>query len=283
MKEINKLEWRIIGADFNKNAPGRLLCDEFYNVGYDNFEALIQIGIRENFNKFDKVFTAASQFAHKGSAHFANFFGINYPTEASIDICLNKILYYKSFVENNIPIPKTLIVKNQDELQLKINEIDSEFFYLKSDFSKNPNYVYSFNKNDIPRNKIFWGKDRYLRNSYVLQPAIRGHPLRINIYGNRFNVFDFITNNKTNLYHNVINKFNIIKSLKMFLINLGIEDWLIKFDIIISENNYVVLDIGLDPPMRMKKFSKINKLNFEKFYIRQYLYKELIYPNIFDE
>ena len=41
--------------------------------------------------------------------------------------------------------------------------------------------------------------------------------------------------------------------------NQGLENWLVKFDIILAVNGYVVLDIGLDPPMRMLKYSKQKK------------------------
>ena len=60
-------------SDLNKNAPGKDVCDKFYNVGYDNLEGLIDVGLKENFTSADKVFTAASQFSHKGAAHFSSF------------------------------------------------------------------------------------------------------------------------------------------------------------------------------------------------------------------
>jgi len=119
LKEINRSEWKIIGTDLNNNAPGRFLCDEFYEIRYDDLNGLINIGINENFNKFDKVFTAASQFAQKGASHFSKFFGINFPSEETIDVCLNKSLFYKSFKESNISIPKTYFITNQDELNLE--------------------------------------------------------------------------------------------------------------------------------------------------------------------
>ena len=33
LKLINKNDWKLIGVDLNKDAPGKNLCDKFYNVG----------------------------------------------------------------------------------------------------------------------------------------------------------------------------------------------------------------------------------------------------------
>ena len=59
---------------------------------------------------------------------------------------------------------------------------------------------------------------------------------------------------------------------------LGIHKWLVKFDIILHEDGYVVLDIGLDPPSRMIKLAEENKINFHKYYTDQYLIDKISYP-----
>mgnify|MGYP000173797856 FL=1 len=60
------------------------------------------------------------------------------------------------------------------------------------------------------------------------------------------------------------------------------QNWLIKFDIILSKNNYVVLDIGMDPPSRMLRESSKNDSNFPEHYINQYLNNKITYPEILD-
>ena len=55
----------VIGVDLNSNAPGKDLCDRFYNVGYDDLKALVNVGKNERFSACDMVFTAAAQFAQK--------------------------------------------------------------------------------------------------------------------------------------------------------------------------------------------------------------------------
>tara|TARA_B100000886_G_C20399712_1_gene481996 strand:+ start:384 stop:1286 length:903 start_codon:yes stop_codon:yes gene_type:complete len=276
LKEFN---YKIIGADFNPDAPGRELCDRFYNVGYDDLKALKDIGEAEGFNSSSKVFTASAQFAHKGCSNFANYFDIPYPKEESIDFCLDKVAYYKYFLKNNIPLPKTSFVKNEQELRIELDKFEDSYnFYLKSDYSKNPNYVYKFNKDDVPFKNFFWGRDRYLKNFYILQEEYPGISLRINIYGNRFNVIDFYTSKYTHEHHNCIKKLKVINTLKDLMIKIGIQNWLIKFDIILGTEGYVVLDIGLDPPSRMKQKAIDQNLNFEALYIKHHLENIIEYP-----
>ena len=282
LKAINKRKWLIIGVDLNKNSPGKAFCEKFYNVGYDNLKGLIKVGLNEKFSNNDMVFTAASQFAHKGAAHFSEYFNIKYPQEKTIDLCLNKIKFYDYFLKNNVPIPNTCNIKNKNELKSEILNSKCETFYLKSDFSKNPSYVYKFYKSKIPWDNFFWGKDRYLREHYVLQEEVKGTSLRINIFGNRYNVFDFQSGLKTKIYNDKIVDLGIFTILKNFLKNLKIENWLVKFDIILHKDKYVVLDIGLDPPMRMLKYSKENNIKFEKLYIEHYLYGKINYPKKLD-
>ena len=121
LKELKKCQFEIIGTDMNPHAPGKELCDKFYQVGYDDYRELIAVGIREKFNSDDKVFTASAQFAHKGAAHFANKFGIEYPAERSIDICLDKTLFYNQFQKLGIPIPETSFITNKEDFISTIN------------------------------------------------------------------------------------------------------------------------------------------------------------------
>ena len=282
LESIDKRNWEIVGVDLNENAPGRNFCDKFHRVGYDDLTGLIEVGVIEGFTKDDMVFTAAAQFAQKGAAHFAAHFKIPFPSESSIDLCLDKTKYYDWFSKNNIPIPKTWNIKNKDELKEKVRESKSEWFYLKSDFSKNPNYVYRFNSSNIPWDDFFWGKDRYLREYYVLQEEVQGTSLRINVFGKRFNVFDFLIGEKTNIHHKKILTLNIIQTLQQFIKRQGMQNWLVKFDIILSDNAYVVLDIGMDPPSRMLRDSQENNIIFARHYISQYLYGQVTYPEILD-
>jgi|LWDU01.1.fsa_nt_gi hypothetical protein len=272
-------DYEIVGVDLNQNSPGRALCNKFYNVGYDDLDGLIEVGKKEGFTQNDMVFTAAAQFAQKGAAYFAKYFNISYVSEKSIDLCLDKATYYEYFQQNNIPIPPTWYISNEDELKTLISSLDqTKWYYLKSDFSKNPNYVYRFNASYITSEIFFWGRDRYLREFYILQEEFSGISLRLNLYADRFNVIDFITGELTYKYHEQIKNLGILETLRKFLNDIGMQDWLIKFDIILQNEEYVVLDVGMDPPFRMNKESKRQGIDFAKYYIDQYLYGSVDYP-----
>ena len=277
--EINRKKYQIFGTDINPDAPGVKYCDKFYNIGYDNYKGLKELGIKEGFKADDMVFTASAQFANKGAAYFANEFQIEYPLEKNIDICLNKNLYYKHFDLLGVPIPETKIIKDKKGFLMENKNLDNRFFYyLKSDFSKNPKYVYKFSPKSVNADDIFWGRDRYLRNNYVLQKEFVGEALRINMFGDRFNVFQFEPLKKLNKKKAEIKEHKIDKHLLSFISNLNLNKWLIKFDIIFDGNCFVVLDVGLDPPSRMVELSKNQNINFAKFYIKQYLCNKIEYP-----
>ena len=63
---------------------------------------------------------------------------------------------------------------------------------------------------------------------------------------------------------------------------LGFQDWLVKFDVILNGEKYVVLDIGIDPPFRMRVESKKQNINFERLYLNHYLQGHIEYPNTLD-
>jgi hypothetical protein len=283
LTEIKMQNYFVVGVDLNDNCKGKYLCDKFYNIGYDNFEELLSVGEKENFTFSSKVFTAGAQFAHRGAAVFAKHFNIKYPSLEKIDFCLDKVKYYDYFLKNCIPLPKTFYIINKSDLIEKINNNNEiKNFYLKSDYSKNPNYVYRLNRNTYDSVNIFWGRDRYLVNCYILQEEFVGVSVRINVYGNRFNVIDFETGVKTDKHHDLINKFKIFNVLEKIIGYLEMEFWLLKFDIIINQGGFVIIDIGIDPPSRMLSCALQNNINFYKHYCNLYLNSLSTFPKLLD-
>ena len=284
IEELKKMNFYVVGVDGNKNSPGLNLCDSFYNLRYDNYDDLIEVGKKEKFTSDDKVFTASAQFAHRGASIFANFFKINYPKLELIDFCLDKTSYYNYFIKNNIPIPRTYYIKNENDLVDKLDNYNSnKWFFLKSDYSKNPNYVYRINRKSLNQTNIFWGRDRYLVNHYILQEEFIGQSLRINVFGDNFNIINFNNSVFTSKYNKMLKSFGTIEKLKEIISFLNMKNWLLKFDIIVNESSYVVLDIGIDPPSRMLKKSKEVGVNFYKYYLNQYLNNKINYPKSLNE
>ena len=70
-----------------------------------------------------------------------------------------------------------------------------------------------------------------------------------------------------------LNKYNLKRLNKSILYiceDLGIKNYITKFDVILNKRGFFVLDIGIDPPYRLKKFYKEKKKNFYQFYIKNF-------------
>jgi hypothetical protein len=278
LKEL-KEKYYIIGCDLNPGAPGKTFCDKFYNVGYNDIKKLIEIGKIEGFDQNDKVFTAASQFAHLGAAHFAKEFKISYPTVQSVEICLDKVKFYKFFQENNLPIPTTNYLKNKNELIEYVNLIGTnKSYFLKSDYSKNPNYVYNFKGSDLEKINICWKNDNFFREHYILQEEFIGEHIRVNIIQKDFIIFPMKFGDKLSYTKEELLNFNIISHLRDIVSKLGLNNWIIKFDLVVNNSAFVVLDIGMDPPFRLNLYYNKLSLNFAKYYTQHYLNNIINYP-----
>ena len=86
----------------------------------------------------------------------------------------------------------------------------------------------------------------------------------------------------THHHHEQLKKLGVLDTLRRFMGSVGLQDWLIKFDIILQDEKYVVLDVGMDPPFRMNKESKKQGINFAKYYIDHYLFSDVSYPSTLD-
>ena len=279
LESLSSMGFKIIGTDQNYDAPGRELCDKFYQASYTDYNFFIKIGIEQEFSCKDKVFTASSQFAHLTASIFAKKFGIQYPSEENINIILDKKKFYKIFQKKEIPIPETKYIESQDSLLSELSS-NSTNYYLKSDFSKNPNYVYKLEPPFKNLKEIFWGRDKYLRNCYILQKEFIGRHLRVNIYENDFIIFDFYTNQMIKGFNKKFEELNILSTLMNLIEYFELKKWVVKFDVIISNSNYVVLDIGIDPPTRMRKMLEGMGFNFARFYLEHQLFGNLEYPKL---
>lgn len=200
----------------------------------------------------------------------AAIYNLKYPSEILINKLLDKSKFYELFSEKGLPIPDTKYVRNKNDLEKELQgNPDKKRFYVKSDFSKNPKYVYSGSAKEILKTEMNWNKDTHYRSCYVVQPEIPGTSLRINIIGDNAEVYDFNSGSELDSYSD--NILYIIERLNLFCKEIDLKHWIVKFDVIDSEDSFVVLDIGIDPPSRMlKKYIKNNK-NFAKFYVNRYL------------
>ena len=281
LKKLKELGYYVVGTDSYHRAVGAEYCDMFYCANYNFHGDLINIGEIEEFTSSDYVFTASSQFAHLGASIFAKHFGIDYPSTDTIETCLDKSKFYKVFEENGISIPDTKYVHNEEELLRELSNYDSEdSFYLKSDMGKSPNYIYNFKNKDVPLDSIVWKKDQYFNDVYCLQRTFLGEHLRVNIYPNGYDLFPFYISKRLDITTEEFEATGIIEKLRDLINNLGLNKFLVKFDIIINKSGYVVLDIGLDPPYRRVKCCKENNIDFATHYINQYILNKITYPSM---
>lgn len=283
IQELKARGFWIALTDLNYNPPGRIYADAFKQVGYEDVPGLLEFADDLGISSEDSIFTAAAQFAHIGAASVAAKYGITYPPVDVVETCLDKTLFYSAFTKHDIPIPETLVVESADDLKKYSEKMEPvSHYYLKSDFSKNPNYIYRFKGRDYNPSEIFWGRDRHLRNAYVLQKEFLGRHLRLNLMPGRAFFYNFSTNLplSTSDSERILRDCDIIEKLGFFLKTNQLDSWLVKFDLIVNDYDWCALDIGLDPPSRMLRSISAAGGNFAHHYITQYIDGEITYPEV---
>lgn len=283
IKEIRKMNLKVFLLDKNINAPGKEFSNEYRSIGYDQFDELKGLAKSQFFNshKIKYVFSAASQFAQVGVSILSDSLNLNFIDKSYILSCLDKKVFYKIFSRFSAPFPETVLINNSNDLKDAIlnNNLKCNW-YLKSDFGKSPNYIYKINKNNLNNTNIFWGRDRYLSESYLLQKEFQGVHIRVNILNNSFCMFNH-SNNKLIEDENLINrmmKFKLFEKLVEIQNYFNFQMFICKFDVIVSNYDWVVIDIGIDPPSRILKLYLNNGINFYELYVKLMFGEKLKFP-----
>lgn len=273
LENLQERGFFVVATDINPDAPGMKIADSTIVCGYNDFEGLENAILREGSEEYNKVFTASAQFAHLGASHISKKLGISYPSMDNVLACLDKKAFYPLFQENGIAIPETHYVRNLTDLKRALSTHSAETdFYLKSDYSKNPNHIYTGKLSSLIKQKIQWTPDRYFREYYILQKTYKGYGVRLNLFPDGYELYEFETAKPIRIENfPQFQEFQILELLRKLSKNLDMQSWLLKFDILIGDEGYVVLDIGMDPPSRMKKNWEANGQNFVDFYLDLYL------------
>lgn len=274
LKAAKEKKYYVVGTDINKNALGIKYLDKYYQVGYENYEQLIDLGNKESFKPNDKVFTASSQFAYIGASAFAKKFNIPFLNPCAIDICLNKIKLYELLEKYGFDVPDWKIVNRQD--QLRNIAKNWEVFYLKSDYGKSPNYCFRISKDVIP--PLPKRHDRYFREFFLAQKEIIGTHFRVNWAKKRIFCFHKISDTIAIPFDFIDLNGKILEKINILIVKLGIQNHLVKFDIIHSGGKYYFLDIGLEPPMRLRLYLNYLGYEFEKIYFQHLVENRMNYP-----
>ncbi len=260
------LGFEVVGTDYNVNAPGKACMDRFYPVSYIDFAGLKDVAAREKLTSADFIFTASSHLAYEGAARTASFSNIPFMDLRTVDICLNKIEFYKALQNYNIQVPPTLV--------FAANEIEipdaSKVYFLKSDYGKSPQYCYRLSNGEIPDLPLNF--DDFYRKFFLLQEEIRGTHFRLNFYSGHVATF-FKINDSAALPMRVFGPgyAEVITKLGRLINGLKLNHFLVKFDLIVIEDDWYVIDIGLDPPMRLRLLCEYAGFDFPTAYVKYYL------------
>ena len=275
LKRLKELNYKIILIDKNRKSVGRKISHQYFSSSYLDIKKLNLIYKKIKTQNIVNIFTASSQFSYVGATYLAQKLKLSYPSFKNINICLSKNLFYNFFKKHDLKVPKCFKIKNKKELKKNLkNKKHYQFFYLKSDYGKSPFYLYKGNPKTLLETNINWKKNQFFRKNYILQKRFVGRDLRINIFKNKFEIYDFNSGKMLKINNfPILKKNNIIKKLHNVSNDLGMKNWILKFDIILDKHDYQVLDIGIDPPARMiKHWKRLNK-NFVSFYLNLYLKK----------
>ena len=261
---IKKIGLQVIGVDVNSEAPGIKYCDIFINSSYDDFEKISLYLKKIKFSSNDFLFSASSQNSLISLCKIAKKFNIKFLDIKTLDKCIDKSKMNKLLKKNKILIPKTTYITHN-----KIKVDKNKTYFLKSDYGKSPKYCYIIKKGKIPK---LPPKDSFFKNYFLLQEKINGIHYRVNLLDNKI----FIFKKKTDKICVPDYKFcNFDKSIKIKLRNFSkknkLNNFLLKFDIIVDNKGWYLIDIGFDPPKRLDAIMRYKNKDFYKAYVYNWL------------
>ena len=261
---IKKIGLFVIGVDINNKAPGIKYCDMFYNTSYENYEKIYLYLKKNKFSSNDYLFTASSQNSLMSLCKIAKKFNIKFLDFNILDKCIDKTKMCKLLKKNKILIPNTRYLVNN---KIKIDK--KKTYFLKSDYGKSPKYCYIIKNGKIPK---FPTKDSFFRKYFLLQEKVNGTHYRINLLRDKM----FIFKKKTDRICKPDYKFSsfdksIRVKLRSFSKKYKLNNFLLKFDIIIDNMGWYLIDIGFDPPKRLEAIMQYKNKNFYKAYVYNWL------------
>ncbi len=256
------LGFRVIGTDRNADAPGTALVDAFHPVAYDDVPGLLDAARKEALGPDDRVFTAAAHLAYEGAVEVARAAGIAFPSRDAIHTALDKTRFYPALERVGLRIPKTVRLRPEDEPELDAGRA----YWLKSDYGKSPRYCWRVTEGRLPpRPEAF---DAFYRAGFLLQEEIVGTHLRVNLWPGDLAVFER-DGEEWHAREGLPQR--VAAGLRAFVGSLGFGGWLTKFDLIEREGVHYVLDLGLDPPLRLRRACEARGKDFARAYTALYL------------
>lgn len=247
LRAARRLGFRVVATDRRREAPGAALADAFHAVGYDDLEGLCRVAAREGLGPGDRVFTAAAHLAFEGAAAVAARAGIPFPTPDAIATCLDKTRFYAALDRLGIPHPRC---HPFDAARPRVPD-PRRVYYLKSDFGKSPRYCYRVEGGRLP--ELPRRPDAFYRRAFVLQEEVEGVHYRVDLLAGRVATFLKLSD-RVCIPQRVLGPGHreVVERLRAFSAALGLEALPTKFDLVVDDGGFHVLDVGLDPPLRLR-------------------------------
>jgi len=266
LRALQNLGYTVVGTDMNANAPGASLVDRFYCVSYTDVDGLMRVAEAERWDKKDRLFTAAAHFAYEGASGLAARLGVAFIRPETVDTCLDKVKLYALLKEHHVPVPPTRLYDQADRVALDPDKI----YFFKSDYGKSPKYCYRVDDGRVP--PLCTEHDAFYRRHFLIQEGVVGSHFRVNLYADQVAVF-LKLGDEVALPVRVLGPGHgdVVKKLRGVTSALGLEAVLTKFDLIVDQGNWYAIDIGLDPPLRLRLLCEHLDIDFAQAYTRYYM------------
>lgn len=221
-------------------------CD-VHAISYSDFVAISEILARAGFGANDAVFTGAAHFAWDTVARIRAHFGQPGPSETDVDLALDKTKFYAALTAAEIKVPRYETIGPGDQF----NVSSTATYFLKSDYGKSPNYLFRVDQGRLP--KIPSSFDTFYRSVFLLQDEIIGTHIRLNLVGGWAQAMLKVSDDvSVPVRARDILGDRLLEQLAIFTTSLRLSEQLTKFDIIVRGGEAFVIDIGLDPPNRLR-------------------------------
>lgn len=114
IKKAKEMGYHVVAVDYDKNAVGRKLADEFFEVSTIDAEAVLDVAKKCH---IDGVVTVATDMPVRTAAVLSECLGIPGLSKKVAVKATDKIEMIKSFRENEVPSPQFWVVENKETFQ----------------------------------------------------------------------------------------------------------------------------------------------------------------------
>ena len=118
-----ELGLHVVLTDWNPDVPGRLLADEYENIGGTDIPALLELAHRVN-NEYTLIGAyASSDFGLPAVAAITEAFSLPGCSQLAVKRALDKPVSKDIWLKNDLPTPKGKSVKTLEELHSAVDEL----------------------------------------------------------------------------------------------------------------------------------------------------------------